>query len=49
MLQQTKWIERVEKLINYMNYDWESDEKWKDYLNKKFKPTKKNENDDKGE
>jgi hypothetical protein len=26
------WISRVNKLIDFMNYDWDLDEKWKEYL-----------------
>jgi hypothetical protein len=26
------WISRVNKLIDFMNYDWDLDDKWKEYL-----------------
>jgi hypothetical protein len=32
MNRQRMWISRVTKLIEFMNYDWDLDDKWKEYL-----------------
>ena len=46
MNRQRMWISRVNKLIYFMNYDWDLDEKWKEYL-KAQQGKKKKEMDEK--
>ena len=28
---QRDWVRRVNRLVEYMNYDWDKDEKWLEY------------------
>lgn len=32
---QREWIKRVNRLVAFMNYQWEADQKWKDYQKSK--------------